>query len=284
MNDSDVAATHIFNGTCVFERGRPSLQLPDELDAAPELVHAAASAASLALENQRLKADLRARTEELRHSRRRIVAAADDARRQIERDLHDGAQQQLVSLALDLRLLRARLRHEPELAETVQELADKLVAALAELRELARGLHPAVLSDHGLATAVHVLVERAPIEVECDLELDGRLPAPVEAAAYFVVAEGLTNVVRYANTDKAEISIRRRAGAIEVVVSDDGIGGARLDAGSGLRGLGDRLAALEGELVLTSPPGDGTRLEARIPTRDERAPSPTVISTGRSTA
>ena len=173
-----------------------------ELDATPELVHAAASAAALALDNERLKADLRARLEELRHSRRRIVEAADDARRQIERDLHDGAQQQLVSLALDLRLLRARLKHEPEVAETVEELADKLAAALAELRELARGIHPAVLSDHGLGPAIHVLVERSPIAVECDLAFDDRLPAPVEAAAYFVVAEGLTNVIKYANADE----------------------------------------------------------------------------------
>jgi signal transduction histidine kinase len=242
-----------------------------ELDATPELVHAAASAAALAIDNERLKADLRARLEELRHSRRRIVEAADDARRQIERDLHDGAQQQLVSLALDLRLLRARLGHEPELAETVQELADKLAAALAELRELARGIHPAVLSDHGLAPAIHVLVERAPIKVECDLAFDGRLPAPVEAAAYFVVAEGLTNVVKYANATKATVSVRRRPGAVEVVVTDDGIGGARIEAGSGLRGLSDRLAALEGELELTSPLGEGTRLAARIPTREGNA-------------
>jgi signal transduction histidine kinase len=247
MNDSNVAATQTFSGACVLDRDHSSL---------------------LALDNERLKADLRARLEELRHSRRRIVEAAADARRQIERDLHDGAQQQLVSLALDLGQLRARLAHEPELAKTVQALGDKLAAALAELRELARGIHPAVLSDHGLARAIDVLVERAPINVESDLEVDGRLPAPVEAAAYFVVAEGLTNLVKYANAPNAEISVRRRPGAIEVVVSDDGIGGARLDAGSGLRGLSDRLAALEGELVLTSPLAEGTRLEARIPTRD----------------
>ena len=240
-----------------------------ELDATPELVHAAASAAALALDNERLKADLRARLEELRHSRRRIVEAADDARRQIERDLHDGAQQQLVSLALDLRLLRAQLKQEPELAATVEELADKLAAALAELRELARGIHPAVLSDHGLAAAIHVLVERAPIAVQCDLAIDDRLPAPVEAAAYFVVAEGLTNVIKYANASKAKVSVRRRADRLEVVVSDDGVGGARIDAGSGLRGLSDRLSALEGELDLESPLGEGTRLIARIPLREE---------------
>jgi signal transduction histidine kinase len=238
-----------------------------ELDATPELVHAAASAAALAIDNERLKADLRARLEELRHSRRRIVEAADDARREIERNLHDGAQQQLVSLALDLRLLRARLKHDPELAGTVEELADKLAAALAELRELARGIHPAVLSDHGLTPAIHVLVERVPIAVECELTIEERLPAPVEAAAYFVIAEGLTNVIKYANATTAKVSVRRRRGEVEVEVSDNGVGGAQLDVGTGLRGLSDRLAALEGELALKSPLGEGTRLSAWIPTR-----------------
>jgi signal transduction histidine kinase len=238
-----------------------------ELDATPELVHAAASAALLALDNERLKADLRARLEELRHSRRRIVEAADDARRRIERDLHDGAQQQLVSLALDLRLLRARLKEQPDEAATVEELAGKLNVALAELRELARGIHPAVLSDHGLGPAIHVLVERTSIPVECDLAFEERLPAPIEAAAYFVVAEGLTNVIKYANAQRARVSLRRRSGWLEVVVSDDGVGGAHIDAGSGLRGLSDRLSALEGELSVESPLGEGTTLTARIPTR-----------------
>ena len=238
-----------------------------ELDATPELVQAAASAAALALDNERLKADLRARLEELRHSRRRIVEAADDARRRIERDLHDGAQQQLVSLALDLRLLRARLKDQPEEAATVEQLAEKLNVALAELRELARGIHPAVLSDHGLATAIHVLVERAPVPVECDLAFEGRLPPPVEAAAYFVVAEGLTNVVKYAHATRARVSLRGSGGRLDVVVADDGVGGAHIDAGSGLRGLSDRLAALEGVLSVHSPLGEGTTLTARIPTR-----------------
>jgi signal transduction histidine kinase len=238
-----------------------------ELDASPELVHAAASAALLALDNERLKADLRARLEELRHSRRRIVEAADDARRRTERDLHDGAQQQLVSLALDLRLLRARLKEQPELADTVEELAEKLNVALAELRELARGIHPAVLSDHGLATAIHVLVERSTVPVECDLAFEGRLPPPIEAAAYFVVAEGLTNVAKYANATRARVSLHKRTGRLDVIVADDGVGGAHIDAGSGLRGLSDRLAALEGELSVESPMGEGTTLIARIPTR-----------------
>jgi signal transduction histidine kinase len=235
-----------------------------ELDASPELVTAAAAAAALAIDNERLKAELRARVEELRVSRLRIVEAADDARRQIERDLHDGAQQQLVSLALDLRMLKARLG-DSGLASTVDELGEKLAEALAELRELARGIHPSILSERGIGAAVEALVARAPLDVEFSVELDARLPAPVEAAAYFVVAEGLTNVVRYAETRRARVQVRRRLDDVEVVVSDDGIGGASLAAGTGLRGLADRLAVLDGRLTLSSPPGEGTRLEAHIP-------------------
>jgi signal transduction histidine kinase len=235
-----------------------------ELDATPELVHAAASAASLAIDNERLKADLRARLEELRVSRRRIVEAADDARRRIERDLHDGAQQRLVSLALDLRMLRAQLGDQPAGA-TVDEIGEKLAAALAELRELARGIHPAVLSDHGLAPAVNVLVDRVPLPVDLDVANEERLPPAIEAAAYFVVAEGLTNVVKYSHADSATVRIRRRGTELEVLVADDGVGGARMDVGSGLRGLSDRLAALEGTLAVESPLGGGTRLQATIP-------------------
>jgi signal transduction histidine kinase len=235
-----------------------------ELDATPELVSAAASAAALAIDNERLKADLRARVEELRVSRLRIVEAADDARRRIERDLHDGAQQQLVSLALDLRMLKARLG-DSGLAGTVDTLGEKLAAALAELRELARGIHPAILSERGIGAAVEALVARAPLDVDFRVDLDQRLPAPVEAAAYFVIAEGLTNVVRYAETRKAAVRVARRGGEVEVVVSDDGVGGATLAGGTGQRGLTDRLAVLDGRLELASPPGKGTRLEAHIP-------------------
>jgi signal transduction histidine kinase len=236
-----------------------------ELDASPQLVQAAASAASLAIDNERLKAALRARVEELRISRRRIVEAADDARRRIERDLHDGAQQQLVSLALDLRMLRARVGEDEAAAAAVDAIAAKLATALAELRELARGIHPAVLADHGLGPAIHALVSRVPLPVECDIDVDGRLPAPVEAAAYFVVAEGLTNVVKYANASRVRVHMRHRDGALEVTVTDDGVGGARMDVGSGLRGLSDRVAALEGRLELDSPLGEGTRVKAVIP-------------------
>ena len=234
------------------------------LDTTPELVHAAAAASSLAIDNERLKADLRARLEELRVSRRRIVEATDDARRRIERDLHDGAQQQLVALALQLRILRARAA-EPELQSLVDNLSAGLATAIEELRELARGIHPAILTERGLVPAIASLAERSPVPVEQDLEIDERLPAAIEAAAYFVVAEGLTNVFKYAHAAKARVEVRRENGELLVAVSDDGAGGADPEAGSGLRGLHDRVAAVDGTLVVDSPPGVGTRLITRLP-------------------
>jgi signal transduction histidine kinase len=234
------------------------------LDTGPELVQAAAAAAALALDNERLKADLRARVEELRVSRVRIVEAADAARRRLERDLHDGAQQQLVALALDLRLLKARLRGT-EAEVMVDSLAEKLAVALADLRELARGIHPAILTDRGLGPAIEALSNRVPVPVESDVEVEDRLSGPIEAAAYFVVAEALTNIVKYAHATRARIVIRRTADTVTVEVEDDGIGGARIGRGSGLRGLQDRLAALDGTLSVDSPEGAGTRLRARIP-------------------
>ena len=236
-----------------------------ELDTGPELVHAAAAAAALALDNERLKADLRARVEELRVSRVRIVEAGDAARRRLERDLHDGAQQHLVSLALDLRVLKARLV-EPEAAALVDEVAGKLATGLEELRELARGIHPAVLTQRGMRPAIEALADRAPIPVECRVDVgEERLAPSIEAAAYFVVSEALTNVSRYAGAERAKVAIRREADTVVVEVSDDGAGGADMAAGSGLRGLADRIAALDGELQIDSPRGAGTRIEARIP-------------------
>ncbi len=235
-----------------------------ELDATPELVNAAAAAAALALDNERLKADLRARVEDLRISRARIVEAADTARRRLERDLHDGAQQQLVSLALDLRLLRARLQGS-DTVPMIDEISEKLGIALAELRELARGIHPAILTDRGLGPAVQGLADRVPLPVEVDVDLAERPAAQIEAAAYFVVAEALTNVARYAKADDARVEVKRQGDAIVVLVADDGVGGARVESGTGLRGLQDRLAALDGRLAIDSPPGAGTRLRAVIP-------------------
>jgi signal transduction histidine kinase len=236
-----------------------------ELDTGPELVQAAAAAAALALDNERLKAELRARVEELRVSRMRIVEAADAARRRLERDLHDGAQQHLVSLALDLRVLKARLA-DPEAGALVDEVADKLATGLAELRELARGIHPAVLTQRGLGPAIEGLAERIPIPLHSRIDVgEERLAPPIEAAAYFVVSEALTNVSRYAQASRVDVEIVRDGDEVLVRVRDDGIGGADMGAGSGLRGLADRLAALDGSLRVESPPGAGTRIEARIP-------------------
>jgi signal transduction histidine kinase len=243
------------------------------LDTTPELVEAAASAALLALDNERLKADLRARVEDLRISRARIVDAADAARRRLERDLHDGAQQQLVSLALDLRVLRARLK-ETDAVELVEEISGKLSVALAELRELARGIHPAILTDRGLGPAVQGLADRVPLPVEVDVELAERPSPAVEAAAYFVVAEALTNIARYAKAHEARVHIARDGDVLTVEVSDDGVGGARIEAGTGLRGLQDRLAALDGRLTIASRPGEGTRLRATLPSSAREAPEP----------
>jgi signal transduction histidine kinase len=251
------------------------------LDTSAELVHAAAAGASMALDNERLKADLRARVQELRVSRRRIVEASDEARRQIERDLHDGAQQHLVGLALELRLLRTRV-DDPELAAEVDRMAERLATALAELRELARGIHPVVLTRSGLDPAIRVVADRVPLPVECEVTVTERLPPAVEAAAYFVVAEGLTNVAKYAEAARAWVTVRAAGEGIEVIVGDDGVGGATIGSGSGLRGLADRIAAVDGTLAITSPPGAGTRLIAHIPCRITPAPASTEQLEGAS--
>jgi signal transduction histidine kinase len=217
------------------------------------------------LENVRLDAELQARLDELRDSRARIVEAGDSARRKLERDLHDGAQQRLVGLALDLRLARQRLDEDPEGAAALLDEAQKeLARATEELRELARGIHPAVLSDRGLEAAVDALAARAPFPVEVDARVNGRLPDPVEAAAYFVVAEALTNAAKHAGADRTEVGIRQDDGRLRVEVRDDGGGGADAE-GSGLRGLADRVTALDGNLEISSPRGEGTTVRATIP-------------------
>jgi signal transduction histidine kinase len=232
----------------------------------PELLGSVAAAAGLAMENERLQAQLRARVEELRASRARIVEAGTDERRRLERNLHDGAQQRLVALSLTLRLAQANVHKDPEKADELMSAAQQeLTLALGELRELARGIHPAILSDRGLGAALEALAGRASVPVElADLPSD-RLPKPIEAAAYFVVAEALTNVVKYAHANQATVSVTRRNGHAVVEVADDGIGGADPDRGSGLRGLADRVSALDGRMLLDSPAGAGTRLRAEIP-------------------
>jgi signal transduction histidine kinase len=233
----------------------------------PGLVRAVAASAALALENERLEAELRARLDELQTSRSRLVEVSMFERRRLERDLHDGAQQRLVALSLQLGLARRRLEEGQGAAAgaMLDAARDELARALEELRELARGIHPAVLTDRGLEPALEALAERAPLPVSLDQMPAERLPAPVEAAAYFVVAEALTNVVKYAGASTAAVRIRRNGSYAVVEVHDDGVGGADPTIGTGLRGLADRLAALDGRLEVHSPPGEGTTVRAEVP-------------------
>jgi len=232
----------------------------------PELVGSVAAAAGLSIENERLQAQLRARVEELRASRARIVEAGTAERRRLERNLHDGAQQRLVALSLTLRVAQGKLGKDPDVAHDLLGGAqEELSRALEELRELARGIHPAVLSDRGLEPALEALAGRSPVPVELAGTPRDRLPPAVEAAAYFVVAEALTNVVKYAQASQARVSVSRSNGHAVVEVADDGVGGADPGRGSGLRGLADRISALDGTLELRSPQGAGTLLRAEIP-------------------
>ena len=230
-----------------------------------DTVRAAGAATALMLENQRLDAELRARLVELRASRARLVEAADGERRRIERDLHDGAQSRLVALALNLRLARMRVTDGTDTAALLDGSIDELGQSLKELRDLARGIHPVVLSERGLEPAVRALAARAPVPVDIVGRATGRLPAAVETAAYFVVSEALTNVSKYAHAEHATVRVERVDGQLLVEVSDDGVGGASAGDGSGLRGLADRVAALSGTLEVSSPPGQGTRLRAQLP-------------------
>jgi signal transduction histidine kinase len=231
-----------------------------------ELMRAVAGAAGLALENERLEVELRARLQALRASRARIVAVGDAERRRLGRDLHDGAQQRLISLLLDLQLARERWEEDPGSSrELVDHALESARAAVEELRDLASGIHPAVLSQRGLDAALESLATRSPVPVELDVVLDERLPSATETAAYFVVAEALTNVAKYAEATYASVVVRRENGAAVVEVRDDGVGGADAAGGTGLLGLSDRVGALDGTIELVSPRGEGTVVRARIP-------------------
>jgi signal transduction histidine kinase len=230
----------------------------------PALLHAVGSAARLALENAQLHAALQARLDEVHASRARIVEASDAERRRIERNLHDGAQQRLLGIRLTLRLARTRL-NDPDGAQTLLDEADsELAAAVDDLRRLAQGIHPAVLTEAGLAAAVCDLARRCLIPVTVTAA-DERLPATIEAAAYFVVAEALANITKHAQARRATIEMTHRDGQLEVNVADDGVGGANTTGGTGLRNLQDRVEALDGNLSVVSTCGAGTRIRAVIP-------------------
>jgi signal transduction histidine kinase len=231
-----------------------------------ELVRAVGAAAALTLENERLDAELRAHVDELRASRARIVTAGYAERQRLERDLHDGAQQRLMALGINLRLARDLVTSDTqEAAALLDASVEELSQATRELRELARGIHPAVLTDRGLEAALDGLAGRSPVPVELVQTPDERLPSSAESAVYFVVAEALTNVARYAQAHTVRVTVVRGNGNVDVQVSDDGVGGADPAHGSGLRGLSDRVAALDGRLELTSAGGNGTTVRATIP-------------------
>ena len=203
---------------------------------------------------------------ELKASRVRIVAAADQARRRFERDLHDGAQQRIVTLGLELRAIEASAPAEDErLHGQLGEVIDGLSGLYADLQELSRGIHPAILSRGGLAPAIKTLARRSPVPVDLDLDVDAHLPESVEVAAYYVVAEALTNTAKYAEASEVAVRADTRDGVLHLTISDDGIGGAHTGGGSGLIGLKDRVDALSGTLSVSSPSGGGTTVTATIP-------------------
>jgi signal transduction histidine kinase len=217
---------------------------------------------------------------QLTASRARIVTAADDARRRIERDLHDGTQQRLIALGFELRLAQSTVPTQlPELHTRIGQIADELTAANEELRELARGIHPAILSEHGLGPALRALARRAAIPVELDI----RTPTldatdPIGVAAYYVVSEALTNTTKHANASHAHVVVEERDGRLRLSIRDDGVGGADSSHGSGLIGLRDRVQALGGSIEVHSPPGEGTAIQANFPPRTD-LPIPPGVAT-----
>ena len=216
-------------------------------------------------ENQRLRAELRAQTQELRGSRARLVAVGDAERRRLERDLHDGAQSRFAGVALHLRLAQRKAPPDSDLARMLDGAIGELYAGIEELRELARGIHPAVLTQRGLEPALESLASRAPLPVDVRATLEGRLPMAVETAAYFAVSEALANVVKHAGAGLVAVDVEIASGRLVIDVTDDGRGGASVDGGSGLRGLADRVGALDGRVAIDSPPGAGTHLHVEIP-------------------
>jgi signal transduction histidine kinase len=235
------------------------------LDDEPELLDAVSAAAGIALENARLQAELRARLDELQESRARVLSAEQDERRRLERNLHDGAQQRLISLSLDLKRLERRLGDDPDAQAEIDQARSEIATSLEELRTIARGLHPAVVSGHGLQVALDTLAAKATIPVALSTNLQGRLDEAIEVAAYYVVSESLANVGKHAQASAASVSVGRDDGSLVVEVTDDGIGGADAEQGTGLRGLADRVEARGGRLRVWTPRGGGTRVRAEIP-------------------
>jgi signal transduction histidine kinase len=231
----------------------------------PELLDAVSAGAGIALENGRLQVELRARLEELKGSRGRVIEAGQQERQRLERNLHDGAQQRLIALSLELGMLGEGLGANPDARTRLDRARGEIALSLEELRDVARGIHPAVVSGHGLAVALESLAARAPLPVQLVVELEGRVQERVEVAAYYVVSESLANVGKHAAATSATIDVARANGELVVEIVDDGVGGADSERGTGLRGLADRVEALGGRLRVWTPRGGGTRVRAEIP-------------------
>ena len=260
----DARATRV-----IHRDGEPvvALEFDRSLEDERELLDAVEAAAGIALENSRLQAELRARLHELQGSRARVLDAGQKERQRLERNLHDGAQQRLVALALELTLIAGSSATETEAGTKARLLRAKreVSVSLDELRDVARGIHPAVLTGHGLAVALESLTAQCAVPVVLDVAVGGRLPERVEVAAYYVVGESLTNIGKHAQAKSASVRVTRSGGAVVVEVTDDGLGGADTERGTGLRGLADRVEAVGGRLRIWSPAGAGTRVEAEIP-------------------
>jgi signal transduction histidine kinase len=260
--------------TVIEQRGAPvaALLYHPSLRDEPELVAAVSAAAGISLENGRLQAELRAQLQDLHGSRARLLAAAQDERRRLERDLHDGAQQRLIALSLELGLLQSSLNGDPDAGRRLEHARREVAVSMRELRDIARGLHPAVVSGHGLAVALESVAARTAMPLE--LRVDGlpRLPEPVEVAAYYVVCESLANTGKHAGARSAVVDVRLARRTLVVEVSDDGVGGADPGRGSGLRGLADRVEALDGRLRVGTAPGGGTFVRAEIPVDQKPVP------------
>jgi signal transduction histidine kinase len=255
--------------TSIERNGEPlgALIHDPALDEQSDLVRSVGAAARLAMENERLHAEVRAQLEEVRASRARIVEATDAERRRVERDLHDGAQQRLVNVSLAVRMAQDKLGQGDDsvVADRLKEVGEEVKKALSELRELGRGLHPAILTEEGLGPALESLAERSAVPAVVLEAPSGRLPPGIEASAYFVASEALANAAKHAHASRVTLYASLMDGHLRIEVADNGVGGADPGAGSGLRGLADRVAAADGRLVVESPAGSGTRIVAVIP-------------------
>jgi signal transduction histidine kinase len=235
------------------------------LDDEPQLLEAVGAAAGIALENGRLQVELKAKLQELEGSRGRIIEASQQERKRLERNLHDGAQQRLIALSLDLGMYSSKLVDDPEAQERIQAAKSEIATSLEELRDVARGLHPAVLSGHGLGVALESLAAGSVVPVKLNVAIDRRLDEPVEVAAYYVVTESLANIGKHARAKGATVDVTRNGDELVVEIVDDGVGGADSERGTGLRGLADRVEAQGGRLRVWTPTGGGTRVRAQMP-------------------